>query len=271
VAPLLPERVGGVADLPLAAQEHQDVARPPGAQLVDRVADRLGLVAVAVVGQRPVADLHREDPAGDLQHRRAAEVPGEPLGVDGRRGDDHLQVRPAGQQPPQVAEEEVDVEAAFVRLVDDQRVVLAQQPVVLDLGKEDAVGHQLDPGAVADLVGEPHLVADRATQRRSQLRRDPLGHRPRRQPARLGVPDHPVAAASQLQAELGELGGLPRAGLAGDDHHLVVADHGQDLVLALADRQRRRVAQLHGAHALRSRQMHSEGQRRDQARSSASR
>ena len=39
------QRVGGVADLPLAGEEHQDVARPLGAQLVDRVADRLDLVA----------------------------------------------------------------------------------------------------------------------------------------------------------------------------------------------------------------------------------
>ena len=42
----LRQRVGGVPDLPLAAEEHQDVARALGAQLVDRVADRLDLVAV---------------------------------------------------------------------------------------------------------------------------------------------------------------------------------------------------------------------------------
>ena len=40
-----PQRVGGVADLPLAGEEHQDVARPLGAQLVDGLADRLDLVA----------------------------------------------------------------------------------------------------------------------------------------------------------------------------------------------------------------------------------
>ena len=38
--------VGGVADLALAGQEHQDVAGTLGGQLVDRVADRLGLVAL---------------------------------------------------------------------------------------------------------------------------------------------------------------------------------------------------------------------------------
>jgi hypothetical protein len=56
------------------------------------------------------------------------------------------------------------------------------------------------------------------------------------------VPDHPVHPAAELQADLRQLGGLPGAGLAGDDHDLGVPDGGQDLVLVLADRQRRRVA-----------------------------
>ena len=47
-----------------------------------------------------------------------------------------------GQDPLQVAEQEVDVQAPLVRLVDDDRVVAAQQPVVLDLGQQQAVGHQ---------------------------------------------------------------------------------------------------------------------------------
>ena len=39
------QRLGGVADLALAGQEHQDVARTLGRQLPDGVDDRLGLVA----------------------------------------------------------------------------------------------------------------------------------------------------------------------------------------------------------------------------------
>ena len=70
-----------------------------------------------------------------------------------------------------------------------------------------------------------------------QLLGDPLGDRPGGDPARLGVPDHARDPAAQLQADLGQLGGLAGAGLAGDDHHLVVADRGGDVVLALADRQ----------------------------------
>ena len=51
---------------------------------------------------------------------------------------------PLREQPVQVAEQEVDVQAALVRLVDDDRVVAAQQPVAPDLGEQQAVGHQPD-------------------------------------------------------------------------------------------------------------------------------
>ena len=115
-------------------------------QLLDGVADRVGLVAVGILGvlERPVAHLDRVGAPGDLDHRGVAEVAREALGVDRRRRDDHLQVRPLRQDPGEVAEQEVDVEAALVRLVDDDRVVAAQQPVVLGLGQQQAVGHEPD-------------------------------------------------------------------------------------------------------------------------------
>ena len=66
--------------------------------------------------QRPVADLDRVGPPGHLDDRRGLpsrrEVRGEPLRVDGRGGDDHLEVGAARQQLLEVAEQEVDVEAA---------------------------------------------------------------------------------------------------------------------------------------------------------------
>jgi hypothetical protein len=47
---------------------------------------------------------------------------------------------------PQVAEQEVDVEAAFVGLVEDDRVVATEVTVAADLGQQHAVGHHLEPG-----------------------------------------------------------------------------------------------------------------------------
>ena len=55
-------------------------------------------------------------------------------------------------------------------------------------------------------------------------------------------PIMPAHAAAQLQADLRDLRGLPGARLPGDDHDLVVADRGRDLVAAGADGQRLGVA-----------------------------
>ena len=120
-----------------------------------------------------------------------------------------------------VAEQEIDVEAALVRLVDDDRVVLAQIPVALRLGEQDAVGHQLHVGRGARPVGEAHLVADDLPELGLQLLGDARRRRARRDAPRLGVADHAVDAAPELQADLRQLRGLARAGLAADDHHLV--------------------------------------------------
>src|SRR3546814_19734881 len=73
-----------------------------------------------------ISDWSSDVCSSDL-HRRAAEVCGEALGVDGGRGDDHLQVAAPLQQLLQVAEQEIDVEAALVGLVDDDGVV-GRQP-----------------------------------------------------------------------------------------------------------------------------------------------
>ena len=109
---------------------------PPRPQLLDRVADRLDLVARDVV--RPVRRRRRSRPsrAGGSGSRpgRSARRPRRPGAsrpkcaanrsrVDRRRGDDDLEVGAARQQLLEVAEDEVDVEAALVRLVDDDRVV----------------------------------------------------------------------------------------------------------------------------------------------------
>jgi hypothetical protein len=256
----LAQSVSGIPDLPLTAEEHQDVARSLGAQLVHRFGDRLDLVADGVTGvgvrsvvqDRPVANLDRVGPAGHLDHRCVVEVPREPLRVDRRRRDDDLEVRPARQHLLEVAEDEVDVKAALVRLVDDQRVVLLQQPIALDLGEQDAVGHQLDERVVAHLVREPDLVADGATERRPQFLGDAIGYGPSSEPPRLRVADNASDAAAQLNADLRDLRGLPRAGLARDDHDLVVADGRQDVVLALTDRERFRIRDLgHAGRALR--------------------
>ena len=263
----LAQHLGAVADLPLAGQEHQHVARAlalaafEGGQFVEAGENRLvhrevllDPVALLVLlgGQRPVPGLHRVGAPRHLHHRRArkagpTEVLGEAFQVDGRRGDDQLEVGPARQQGLQVAEQKIDVQAALVGLVDNDRVVLVEEAVVLGLGQQDAVGHQLDQAALVALVLEAHLVAHQLTQRRADLFRHPGGHAARGQAARLGVTDQTMGATAQLQADLRQLGGLARAGLAGDHHHLMGADRRLDLVALGGDRQG--VVVAHGRHA----------------------
>ena len=172
---LLAERFGTVADLALARQEHQHVALPQAAEFIHAVDDRIdqvalvarglglvgGLAGIGALGaagdshrvavDRAVAHLDLVQAAGDFDdgHRffGRAKVAREAFGVDGRRGDDDFEVGAARQDLLQVAEQEVDVQAALVGLVDDDGVVGLEQRVGLGLGQQDTVGHQLDPGA----------------------------------------------------------------------------------------------------------------------------
>lgn len=149
----LAQRFGRFADLALARQEHQHVAGAVAGAFVDRVDDGVdqvaflvarhalavaarpggrGLVLGGFLAHRTVAHLDRIQPARDLDHRRRlvlgrGEMAGEALGVDGGRGDDDFQVGTARQQLLEIAQQEVDVQAAFVRLVDDDGVVAAQE------------------------------------------------------------------------------------------------------------------------------------------------
>ncbi len=124
-----------------------------------------------------------------------------------------------------------------MRLVDDDRVVALEQAVVLDLGEQDAVGHHLHERPVARVVGEAHLVADRPAELDVELLGNPVGDGARGDAPRLGVPDLAGDAAPELEQDLRDLRGLPAAGLARDDDHLVVAHRGGDVVAPGADRE----------------------------------
>jgi hypothetical protein len=176
-------------------------------------------------------------PPGHLDHRRAVEVLREALGVDRRRSDDHLEVAPLRQQLLEVAEQEVDVQAALVRFVDDQRVVLFEPGVALRFGEQDAVGHQLDEGLGRSAVAETNLVADQAPDLALQFLRDPCRRRPRGNPPRLRVADQAGRSAAEFETDLRDLRRLARTGLAADDHHRVFGDQRGNLVAPPVDRQ----------------------------------
>ena len=227
----LAQGLGHLADLALAGQEHEYAARTAALRLVDGIDDCIVEVAPLVLalcraparalphrhivfpGDRPVAHFNGIQSPGHLDHRRRptvrAEMAGETLGVQRRRRHDDLEVRPPRKQGLEISEQKVDIEAALVRLVDDERVVGGQRSIGLRLRKQNAVGHQLDVGGRADTVGEADLVADRLSEFGLQLLRNTARGGARGQSPRLRMADQASHAASQLEADLGQLGGLP--------------------------------------------------------------
>ena len=183
--------------------------------------------------------------AARRQARSCRKVVGKTLRVDRGRGHDDLQVRAARQNLAQVAEQEVDVQAALVRFIDDDGVVGLEQRVGLRLGQQDAVGHELDRGVAAETVLEAHLVAHHITERSLEFLRNALGHRTRGDAARLRVTDELAAtrrvielAASHGQRNFRQLCGLAGTGLAAHDDDLMLLQGGADFVAFLRHRQR---------------------------------
>ncbi|MOA06894.1 hypothetical protein D3C78_1265610 [compost metagenome] len=115
-------------------------------------------------------------------------------------------------------------------LVDDDRVVAFQITIILGFRQQDAVGHQFDQGAGIALILESHLIADQRAQRCTEFFGDPAGDAARSDPAGLGVADQAVLAAADFQADLRQLGGFTRAGLTGDDQHLMLFQRLLDFV-----------------------------------------
>ena len=208
-------------------------------ELARRVDD--GRREVLIVGTRAVANAHGKATARDANDRRAAEMLGEALGIDRRRGDDDLEIRPLVLDAPQVAEHEVDVEAALVRLVDDQRVVVAQAPVGADLVEQDAVRHDLDERRRARLIRETHFETDGLADPHVELRGEPARDGLRSDAPRLRVTDHPEDAAPGLEAELRQLRRLAAARVAADDDDAVLRDRLEQLVARGRDRQLLRI------------------------------
>ena len=186
LAQAIGEGIAGIADLPFAGEEDEDVAVGVTQEFGDGIADGIHLVDV-VVG--PVADLDREGAPRYLDHRGVAKVRAEALGVQGRGGDDDAQVWAPGQQPGEIAQQEVDIERALVSLVDDDRVVCLEQSITADGREEHAIGHDRDRGIRTRPVGEADAIPHPFAQGRLEFLGKPLGHRARGNASRLGVGD----------------------------------------------------------------------------------
>ena len=235
VLQVLAQVVGGLANFALAGQKNQNVAaRAALPQLVHAIGNGLVQAVILFLLERPPAHFHRVGAPGHHDHRRGlplgiGKVPGKALGINRGRGHHHLQIGPLGQDLLQIPKQKVDVQAALVRLVNDQGVVGLQKRIGLRLGQQNAVRHQLDRRAFLQRVLKTHLKAHHLAQRRVQLLRNALGHAAGGNAPGLGVANQPPAlplrriahAPAQRQGDFGQLRGFARAGFATDDDDLV--------------------------------------------------
>src|SRR5665811_1604650 len=108
------ERLCGIPDLTLTRQEDKHITGRGvafGPQLLDGLTDAGDLVPVVIWGlahERPVAHLDGIGAPGHLDDGSVVEMLRESLRVNGRRGDDDLEVRAARQQLLEVPQDEVD-------------------------------------------------------------------------------------------------------------------------------------------------------------------
>jgi len=122
-----------------------------------------------------------------------------------------------------------------VGLIDDDRVVLLEQPIALRLGKENAIGHQFDKAGGQRVIAEADFVADGLAEWRVQFLCDACGDRSGGDSARLGVADEAIHAAADVEANLWQLRCLPAAGFAAEDDDLIGGDRIRDYLAFLDD------------------------------------
>ena len=235
-----------IEDFPLSRQKDEHVPGPgltTGLDLLEGGQElRFETLFEGVVLQ--VAHGHRIGPPADLDDGSVAEVLREGRHVDGRAGDDELQIPPLGQHGLQIAEEKVDVQTPLVGFVDDDAVVAGQAPVAANLREQQSVREQLHPRCIADRLGEAHGVADGSTEGNLELFGDPRRHRSRGQAPGLRMADHPPLTEPRGEGDLRQLGGFSRARLPGHDDNLVVYQRIADGLRMLRDRQLRRKLEL---------------------------
>ena len=141
----LAQKLRRLEDFPLAGLEDEQVLGGALGGCLDGL-DGPEQVGLLILARLQVAGLDRVAAAAHLDDRGVAKVLREAVHINGCAGDDELQIPTLGEQLVQVAEQEVDVQAALVRLVHDDGVVSGELAVTTDLGEQQTVGHHLDGG-----------------------------------------------------------------------------------------------------------------------------
>ena len=82
-----------------------------------------------------ILNIHRIHAAGNLDDRCIVKSSGKLFGVDGRRSNDQFQIVSFPDQGSQNSQNKVDVQAALVGLIDNDRIIGAQETITLGFGQ----------------------------------------------------------------------------------------------------------------------------------------
>ena len=173
----------------LTRQKNQNVAARLKVKFVDHAEQGLIQFALLPFLRWAIAQIDRVTASRDIHQRRADKKILIALGLDGGRGQDQFQLRPALQQFPPISQQQVDVDRTLVDFINDEGVIGQQLAVVINLLQENAVGHHLHTGCGAQYLLEASLKPNALPDRGTGFLRQPAGDCPRRQPSRLGQAD----------------------------------------------------------------------------------
>ena len=98
----------------------------------------------------------------------------------------------------EITQEEIDIEAALVSLIDNEHFILIEEAILLYLCEQNAVGHQLDERAGLGVIGKAHLIADSLAEGRIGLLGDTCGDCPRGYTPRLCVADQTTRTEAEI-------------------------------------------------------------------------
>ena len=141
------------------------------------------------------------------------------------------------------AQKKIDIQTSFMGLINDYRIIGAQETIMLCLGKQYAIGHEFDSGSLSGAVLKTNFMANDIACR-AQLFPDSGRNRGCRYTSRLGTADQPFPAPSGLKTHLWQLGGLTASGITGNNHDLMGAKSCNNLFFLCHNRQRFRVGRF---------------------------
>ena len=157
-------------------QEAQRVAARGGQHLIQCLGHRLA---------RSVADRQRMQGTRHINHRAVAQEARHRRRLQCRRHYQDAKVRSCEPRLASQRQTQVGVNAAFVKLIDDQGRDVAEQRIILEVGRENAFGDDQQSRIGSRLRLEADMPSHFPSQCPATLVGNATGHGPGRDPARL--------------------------------------------------------------------------------------